>query len=313
MAEIGIETDALTSELSRVGRRSQIFAVIDAAHFEYLQDTLTNARLRFDPLYLDEVDNAAIASGPHLVHVTGPSQIAKLREIVGEAPACVWWVWPDDRDAGSAILRHLRGLNMVEIPADRFDSADVYDDMGQKQEPGAGYETVLFRHGDTNVISMALPVLYQDQVARFFGAAVAVVVDAPDYGGTRSYEKPDDLSSARRGFLRFSHQQYEALYGTRVDAMSFDVERYVRTATPARSGEHNSSDFDKAISESLKAGRRLRLRSKGAYCRWGLLYFTSDGRIEKSEKFNRLMVDDRDGSTPDQRLQRVFDAFYTRL
>ena len=67
--------DLLGAELDRALTVGQVFAVVDAAYFTYLQDTLTDERFRFDPLYLDEVDNPSIASGPHLVHVTGPHRL----------------------------------------------------------------------------------------------------------------------------------------------------------------------------------------------------------------------------------------------
>lgn len=198
------EQDALGDALSRANEAAQVFAVVDAAHFEYLQDTLAAERFNFDALYLDEVENPGIASGPHLVRVTGLSQIAKLRKLIGDLPACVWWLWPDVITADAAIHRHLRGLNMVELPYDRFDSDTPQDRYG--------YEAVLFRHADPNTIAMLLPLLDEDQISRLFGGAQAILVDAPDVCSVRLFKRPEMLPAASRGFLRIKGgAQYQAI------------------------------------------------------------------------------------------------------
>lgn len=196
-------SDSLGGELAIARETGQVFAVLDAAHFEYLQDTLEAERISFDPLYLDEVDNASIASGPHLVHVTGPKQIAKIRSIVGDKPACVWWVWPNHPGAGRAIHRHLRGLNMAEIPRDRFDN--------DEEDKTAGFETVLFRHADPNTIAAMIAVATPFERARIFGEALAIIVDAPELDMIETLPRAPTAPRPTRGLLRISTETYEQL------------------------------------------------------------------------------------------------------
>lgn len=238
--------DPLGEVLARFRADGQIFAVVDAAHFDYLQDTLTLQRFRFDVLYLDEVDNPSIASGPHLVHVTGPSQIAALREIVGDAPACVWWVWPDTRDAAEAIRQHLRKLSMVEIPEDRPDApvGRVHDGLAMPRRHG--YEPFLLRHGDANVMAMLLPILEAPQISRVFSAAKAITFDAPDVCGVRAFEGAADLPKPRSGMLRIERgAQYQALTDGYNDALR---NRAIRefSSFPEANPSRIDSAFDRA-------------------------------------------------------------------
>jgi len=195
--------DRLGAELSAAQELGQVFAVIDAAHFEYLQDTLHAERLNFDPLFLDEVDNASVASGPHLVYVTGPKQIARLRAIVGDKPACVWWIWHDQPGAAEALRRHLRGLNMAEIPRDRVDN--------KESERTGGFETVLFRHADPNTIAALIAVASPRERQRIFGDAIGIVVDAPELDVVETLRPAETSSPTSRAMLRIGAESYAQL------------------------------------------------------------------------------------------------------
>ena len=167
----------------------------DAAHFDNLQDLLTKAGLPFHPLYLDEKDPApgAEIAGPHLVELPTRASARKLIALADDKPAIVWWVWPEHGDATTTeIYRHLRRLNVVEIPSDRFD-ADEHPpaatdiglinqvDHGHEHAPQPpkteSYDLVIFRHADPNAIAMLLPLLDAPQVSRLFGDAMGIVVD----------------------------------------------------------------------------------------------------------------------------------------
>jgi Domain of unknown function (DUF4123) len=220
------------------------FAVIDAAHFDDLQSQLKSLALPFTPLFLDERDENALAAGPHLVPLSDRDAAKAIATLCAEKPAVVWWVWPDEGEATQGnLVRHLRGINMAEIPVDRYDSDPALpgDDGGTaaalaaaKAEaaahsheheghdhghdhppfvPPVRYELVLFRHADANVMAMLLPLLDADQVSRLFGKASGLVLDAPDHGGLKAYPRPQNLPDMSNGWLQIRPEQYEGLGG----------------------------------------------------------------------------------------------------
>jgi hypothetical protein len=204
----------IASTLTAALADGQVFAVVDAAFFEYLQDTLQAARLTFDPLYLDEVDAPSVASGPHLVHVDTDADMHALLELLDDKQACVWWIWPDTRGAVADIYRHLRRLNMVKIPKDRYD-ADRRD-----RQPGA--EAVLLRHGDPAIVSLLLRVMSESQKSQFFGAAKAILLCTPDLAYDDNHplntvceidrvEGPEQAAEQRSTMIQFADAQYAAI------------------------------------------------------------------------------------------------------
>jgi len=301
----------LTAVLEESLLDHQVFAVVDAACFDCMQDTLFANRLTFDALYLDEVDAPSIASGPHLVHPTGRNQISTILDLVGDSHGCVWWIVPDRRGAGDAMRRHLRGLNMVEIPHRRFDAA-------KNQGHRAGYEAVLFRHADGNVMACVLPVLEPAQLSRLFGGATKIIVNAPRYPmessqTVRATARPATLPDAPRGLLRLDEEQYEAIAEARLIALRPAVDRYLRRATPERAQQHGTPDYDKMLTRILSEGRAQGLRGTKAFCRYGLMIFASNGQMFDSQSLRGLLTDTSASSSADMRLDKAFDAFVRRL
>ena len=89
------------------------------------------------------------------------------------AAACPWWAWPHGSEA---LWRHLKRLNLVEIPAHRDEPI-----VGRRQigaiNRAAKTETVVFRHGDPHVIRLLMPILSPVQKALLFGGAAAIIAD----------------------------------------------------------------------------------------------------------------------------------------
>ena len=277
----------------------RLFAVIDAAHFDDLQAELSAAKLDFQPLYLDELEAGSGAAGPHLLPALGDAQVTAIESVVGDRLACVWWLWPDEGDAETALYRHLRALNMIEIPRDRFDA-----EPGERRR---GYETVLFRHADPKVLATLLPVLEPEQKARLFGKAKAIrpgagmLVDPP----------PDDAVSPR-GRLRLSHAQYETIVRGRATPLHEQVALYLRRATPNRAAEHGGHFFESTVSRSVAEWRKRGFVEDISACRLALLAFATDGSF-LDESLERLL----DGATPsddiDGRIAQAFEGFRARL
>lgn len=113
---------------------------------------------------------------------------------------------------------------MVEIPRDRFD--------GDEPGTGIGYEAVLFRHADPNVIAAMLPILTIAQRARFFGNARATILDADNFGGLQRPEASDDQDIAGRGMLRLSSDQYERFTIARITLVKRHVAEFLHRNAP---------------------------------------------------------------------------------
>ena len=167
--------------------------------------------------------------------------------MIGDKPACVWWVWPDNAGAGEALHRHLRGLNMVEIPGDRFDVSEA--------ARTAQAEAVLFRHADADVMAAVLPLFDQSQISRVFGDASGILVHARDVCGVRLFERPATLPPAPRGMLRIrDNDQYLAIAEAQTHALR---NRAVREFSPRLEGDSDKktariqSAFDRAESYGL--------------------------------------------------------------
>ncbi|MDF1871469.1 hypothetical protein [Vannielia sp.] len=209
-AQPAVPTDALGSLLRRLPGR--IFAVVDGAHFDDLPGRIRDVGLNALPLFADEIDLPALGRGPHLVACANLFAVEQVCDVVAGAPAVVWWDWPDQgARTQDNIYAHLRRLNMVEIPQGRAEPI-----VGRRQvgavDRASGRETVLFRHGDPNVMSMLIPVLEENQRGRLFGAALSVAMQPPGREVTHT-RNPSHNAPPEFGRLSLSAAQYDELAG----------------------------------------------------------------------------------------------------
>lgn len=211
-----------------------VYAVLDGAHFENLPQQLLIGGFVSRPLYLDRGDNdpQRVQTSPHLVWIDErelspmgrrPALVTpELLALIGDRPGAVFWQCPA---GGDVLYKHLRGINMVLIPAD----AAATNDYGTEDEasgdegdalpasmpegdddPQGGASThsmVLFRHADANVITQLLGSMSPDEKARFLGPA-SLVFAAPDpewsNGKSIVYHRAAPGGARYRGPLRLS-------------------------------------------------------------------------------------------------------------
>ena len=201
-------------ELGQVLRRmpGRLFAVMDGAQFDDLPGRLRAVGLEYFPLYVDEIDAPQLSSGPHLVVCRSGWAIEQVRDVAAGAPTVVWWAWPDTGgDSEARIYRHLRRLNLMDVPWDvNTEVAGVSHRSGDYQGIG-GAEPVLFRHADAEVVAALLQVLAPVQRARFFGGALAVVAEPPSHQGVMHVANPKPEAPVPFGRLRLSRPQYGRL------------------------------------------------------------------------------------------------------
>jgi len=185
-----------------------VYAVLDGAHFDNLPNRLRSTRLKYRPLYVDEIDLPAIDSGPHLVDCTSNFAIEQVRDVTAGAPSVVWWGWHSGGTVGlRSITRHLRRLNLMDVPGNaEAGSAPRY---GRIHAPGSD-EPVLFQHADPDVICAILPVLAPVQQVCLFGGSHAIVTD-PQSGPPQLLRNPNPQALVPTGRLALSKDQYAAL------------------------------------------------------------------------------------------------------
>ena len=274
------------------------FMVVDAAPFQNLEHSLKAAELQSEPLYLDGRNQSLRDSGPFLVSLPNDGAIGRVSKIVGDKSSAVLWVWPDEgSETQSNLLRHLRGINMVEIPnvLSGFDQISVglgrvtahgeTTSQQSQNDAKAGsshpHELVLFRHADPNVLAMLLPLLDRGQVSRLFGRASCVVIDSPENGGLRKFVRPIDLPEMPKGWLRIRPDQYRELtnmmrHAARIRTMEFLVENGL-----PETDRVDWSDLYAQVRESELSGERLGLVSEASLMKWAYLNNITEGRVSR--------------------------------
>ncbi len=251
----------------------ELFAVIDGGKFDDIARSLREAGLSGRPLYLEGGDPAARAAAGHLVPLHELRDLRAAIAIARAPGALVIWSWPKGE---MALYRHLRTLNLVEIPNEAKADAEA---GGEDASDMPAYETVLFRHWDPNVLGGLLPLLEGPQQARFLGAATALAFDATDLGRLMAVPRPAGLPAAAPGMLRFEDGQMEAVETGRRAASDARIGRYLRDVAP----DHAAKLADDALLAFVQAERLSAvdagLTTERAIGQWCFLTLTTEGRF----------------------------------
>jgi Domain of unknown function (DUF4123) len=322
---VALTGNALLDSLEQFDGRK--FAVVDAAHFDDLQGELTAAGLPFLPLYLDERDGNVQAAGPHLVALSDRNAALAVAALVKDKPAVVWWVWPDEGgETQSNLTRHLRSINMAEIPADRYDAepetgndgglaaaleaakAEAHDHDGHDHPPfvpPVRYELVIFRHADPNVMAMLLPLLDAGQVSRLFGRAYGLVINAPDHGGLRSYPRPEQLPDMPNGWLRILPEQYKGLEEARLQEAAIMVQDYLQRVSRSRISHIPTEQLSGIVHGWVRQSHSLGVRGLSSHCRWAYLQVITGGKLMNSDAVLSVMTAFAPEISADDRVRRL--------
>lgn len=264
------------------------FAVIDGAHFDDLPGALAAARLPVIPLYLEASDGPGVAAGPHLVPADSSDAAQRLMDIAGDLPALVFWSWPGTTET---LRRHLRGINLAEIP----------------ENDGAGYEAVLFRHWDPNVLAVTLPVLTREQQSRFLGQANGLAYDANEHGGVVLAGRPDGLPPPRTSeLLRFSPEQMAGITEGRMVASFRRIAAYLREVAPEHTARMDDSTLLRQISRFEVEAQGLGLTTEQDIGRWAFLQVMTGCRLATDPLMREAFRVPDYGDTPSYCLDRLF-------
>jgi hypothetical protein len=288
--------DALAAALADLDPAAgPVFAVLDGAQFDDLPRQLLLGGFVSRPLYLDRGDNnpGQVITAPHMVWLderlekaTGRAPdavIPALLDLVGDRPAAVFWQCPEGAEA---LYRHLRGINMVMIPAW---AAGEDEDDGDGDGPGAGepapepqtHRMVLLRHADANVMAQILPGLSAEEAARLFGPA-RLIVFAPDPrwaidGQTVSWSpRPEDVA-APPGPLRLSDAALDVMGERTLKASRAKIAGYLSTTAPEYTSLLGEADLHELVLRSELSGDSIGLRSEHSHGIWAFLALITGG------------------------------------
>jgi len=289
--------DGLSALLAARARLpAAVFAVLDGALAPGLGDTLATLGLTSAPLYLEGGDPAVVASGPYLVGLEEPDDLQQLMTIPAAARA-VFWSW---HDGFAALRRHLRGINLIEVPAE------------VAGEPGDGAATVIFRHWDPNVLAPLLPLLASEQEARLFGRASGVAFDAEDHGGAAAVTSRRG-GSASRGLLHITPAQVSALAAARVAASHRRIAAYLHEVAPAYTAAIGAPALAERIARHHAEADVLGLPAERDVARWSYLQLVAGGALFEQAAVREQFDPRLFGRSPRETLDAIFDELVRRL
>lgn len=278
-----------------------LFAVIDGAHYDDLPRLLDHLEMDHRSLFLDHADAEIEKVSGWLVPILGRQDLEKLLSASDkDCSSLVLWACPFGEDA---LHRHLRTINIVEIPADAIPASpkggvsgsDLADDEAIKPR----YENVQFRHYDPNVLASLLPLLDEAQFARIFGPASHILMFASDTGQVRSAPRPELLPIAPRGPLTITSEQIDELETVRQNISQLRVVNYLREVAPHEAQRLPGHHLEKFVAESAESGRTFGLRSELAMGYWAYLNLLSDGNFAKSPVTRSYLMNYPQYGSPD--------------
>ncbi len=272
------------------------FAVVDGAHFDDLPKELGIWQLEHKALYLEKLGETPSTAGPYLVALPDWEAANRVLSLVAELPAVVFWSWPDGQPS---LYKHLRRINMIEIPVDDYDP----------ELPK--FDRVLFRHGDPNVMSSMLSLLNEGQFSQMLGGAAGLVMFARDEGGLRVAQRITEMGSDRQGILRISKQQYEEIEKMRVAASRKRINSYLRRHLPPPLENISDAKLNGIVISAETRGKELGFKSERGHARWAYLVMMSNGSVSKSDDVHRLFK--RNGADPDNDVKHLIDMSATMI
>jgi hypothetical protein len=269
------------------------FAVLDGAHFDDLPVTLAERRMLAHPLYLEAGGASGVKAGPHLLELAGPQEVTALLDLIIGKPAATFWSWPNGLHT---LRRHLRSLNLVEIPNERR----AYPD-------NSAYETVLFRHWDPAVLAVTLPVLTPEQLCRFRGSAYTVIFDPANSGDVAALHQPARLLPVQRGWLRFDGEQVAAITNRRMGASQDRIAKYLREATPEQTSGLSDDQLRAAIANSDREARAFGLKAERDIGRWTYLQLMLGGNLLSDPHALATILDQSSSLPASERMSLYFN------
>ncbi len=323
------DTERLRRTLSLAEKPS--FAVLDGAQFNDLPAALLDGGFFHQPLYLDRGDGnrERLATAPQLVWLDRerpdrpdmqgertrapvPQLVDRLLQLVGTAPAAVFW---QCEAGGDALYRHLRTINMILVPDEtETDYGKPYEaspsppeeNEADRTSPRGGYAAVIFRHADANVMAQVLPSLSRAQFSRLIGPAEAILF-SPDKAwdeaeGIMGAKRTDDLPAPDRGMLKLERENIDAISIRRDRAAARNVADYLKEVAPDRSGDMQDEKLQTFALQSIRESKSFGVETEAGHCRWAYMSLVTSGQLGRNPSVREVMQADAPGYTADMRV-----------
>ncbi len=269
-----------------------LFAVLDGGYFDDLEDELADADISGRSLFLKGGDENMRRDGPWLVPLNNRRAREQIEELALDKPCAVFWLCPEGEQA---LWRHLRTINEIRIPDERFLANAESSDLAIK------YERVLFRHWDPSVLSTVIPLLTTEQLVRVFGPATAVLINTP--GGPKRALRPKDSPKTLRGMLVLGADQLSALHADRRTAYCDRMSSILKTMAPEQTAGMTQEGLDERILQYEASGNQLGLTQERSLSIWGFLMLSSGDRFENQPEIRRFIQSGP--GTPDENVEML--------
>ncbi len=265
-----------------------IFVVLEGALFPNLPELLRQASIPARSLYLEYGNNASVVrTAPRLAQLDRRA-LDRLLSIDGMTERAVFWRY--DAADEPALFRHLRTLNLVEIPKSPEGATDPPDIFSETTR------TVIFRHWDPNIIELTLPIMTPQQLRRFFGSAQAIAIEGAK--GAAQAKHRDHWPAATRSRLQFDATQMSALADAMSQRSRRDVAAYLREVAPERVAQMNELELLAWLNDNERQGRAAGLTTERALGQFASLSLLSRGEFARSASALDYLRAAPDGADP---------------
>jgi hypothetical protein len=285
-----------------------LFAVVNGAQYGDLPNLLRIQGPTGRSLFLDHADAEIEAASGWLVPLDGGYDLKKLLEVSDEdCSSLVLWSCPLGE---TALHRHLRTINIVQIPQDAIpgdEPAKAADNADPEAESLAkpAFGSVLFRHYDPDVMASLLPLLDEGQFARIFGPATHILMYSGGHGGLRSAPRPEGLPIAPRGPLQISEEQIEDLELAMTEARDARIGVYLRSFAPDAAAEMDDHGLARFVLEGNASGHELGLTTERAQGFWAYMMLNSKGKIAREATVRDYITSEPETGTPDDNVYNL--------
>lgn len=325
--------EALRAEIEAL--ENPVFAVLDGAQFDNLPDALLDGDFVHKPLYLDRGDgnrdqtitapqlvwlDRDMDSAPGHEDAPAPDILDRLFDLIGDKPAAVFWECPA---GGDVLYKHLRGINMVMVSNDiSMDRGKSYErsplpspnvhNTSRTNHDAVGYECVLFRHADANVMAQILPVLSETQFARIFGPTTHIIFAPGDDWAigspTMIAPKPKDLPATPSGPLKLDADTLKNVESQRKNVRSKRVIKHVRGNLPPEFAGMSDKQLSEQVNDAIVGAESYGVDQEAAFSRWSYMYVLTGGAVNRDPQIRKFMVSDTFVGSPNTKAKQVMDA-----
>lgn len=275
------------------------FAVFDAAQVENAIQNLETSGLSYRCLYIGIDDKQSLKNtAPYLISLqhtpmdknSDPLLLDRIIDLTSnKLSSLVFWKCDKGEDV---LYKHLRGINMVDIPLQNNDRT-----LSNK------FEHVVLRHADANVMAQVMPALSHTELMHCIGPADYVLFKPDNIWHTKLIhaQRDSNWSEAENTVLRISIPSYQKVISNREQGIINKIEKHLTNVI----WEQNTSTttlHNIAVNSFIEA-KQNGIKTEGGFYRWSFFYYISNGEYFKYAQAKAFLTDKSIGSTVDERVK----------